>query len=250
MVVMLTLIAIPVLVRAAWPARLGQGSTESWLLISWLLVMFVSTPFYQPYARLALPFLLGTFIASGCALAALARLATQGARRAGSTHAVTAWVPRVAALAALAVLVTGIFLPTPSNPWRPARSVAEAASSMAELIPAGHRMIVVGEPDLAFYLHLTGRPAFERLEDPKSWQNLQTPVYLVAGIYSRRAPNLRQSLEELDTSMVLLGTFPMNPKDIRLLDDFSPTQARQFLAQPDDTYELRLYHLLPTPGTP
>jgi hypothetical protein len=116
---------------------------------------------------------------------------------------------------------------------------------MEKIIPFWERVIVVGEPSLAFYMHLANRPAFERTEDPVLFKNLETPVYLVTGVYANRAPTLREGLKKLNDRMVPLAKFPLIPKDIRVLDDFAPREARFYNTQPDDTYDLKLYRLLP-----
>jgi hypothetical protein len=123
--------------------------------------------------------------------------------------------------------------------------MAEAATAMSKLIPSGERVIVIGEPSLAFYLHLANRPAFERTEDLALLESIKTSVYLVTGVYADRAPTLREGLKKLNDRMVLLAKLSMCPKDIRLLDDFAPSDARLYYRHPDNTYDLKLYLLLP-----
>ena len=160
-------------------------------------------------------------------------------------HLQPRWVVSAGILATLLVLVVGNVLPHPSNPWRSSRSMADAAQAMLDYIPRGERVIVVGEPSLAFYLQLSGRSAFERVEDPQLWQKLSEPVYFITGVYTQRAPNLKKGVESLQDHLQLLGKFEINPKDVRLLDDFDPQLAKQYLTDPDDTFTLTLYYLNP-----
>jgi hypothetical protein len=122
--------------------------------------------------------------------------------------------------------------------------VAEAAAEMHAIIPEGSRTIVLGEPELAFYLHLSGRPAFERIEDMAVLAGLSEPVYVITGRYSAMRV-IREGLDKLKDRLHYLGTFPMDPKDLRLLDDYPPLSAWRVRAHPDDTYNLKVYRLLP-----
>jgi hypothetical protein len=138
-----------------------------------------------------------------------------------------------------------IFIPDPSDPWRSSRSVPEAAAAMEKIIPAGSRVIVIGEPPLAFYLHLANRPAFERTEDVETLADLHTPVYLVTGTYAKISPGLRKGLANFGARLMPLGTFPMIPSDIRLLDDLLPPRAWFYRVNPSDRYDITLYQLFP-----
>jgi hypothetical protein len=106
---------------------------------------------------------------------------------------------------------------------------------------------VVGEPALAFYLHLSGRPALPPVENPEQLNNLREPVYLVTGAYASRAPATREALKDLGPRLTPLARYPLSPNDVRLLDDFHPPQARLFRASPDDSYEVTLSRLSPGP---
>ena len=197
------------------------------------------TPLYFPYARLVLPFTLATILGAGFSFSTWTEQIERGPNL----------KPRIlvsaGVLEAILVLGISILLPHLSNPWRASNSVANAADAMVEVIPPGARVIVVGEPSLAFYLQLAGRSAFERMDNPQDWQNLNEPVYFVTGVYTQRAPNLREGVANLQDRLQLMGTFPIYPNDVRLLDDFDPQLAEQYLVSPDDTFTLSLYYLGP-----
>jgi 4-amino-4-deoxy-L-arabinose transferase-like glycosyltransferase len=209
----------------------------AWLIFGWLGVWTVMTPLYFPYARLVLPFTIASFIGSGYFIS----------RTISEFPAHSAGLNRTMVLAGglltAAVLLIAILFPPLSNPWRPSRSMAQAASEMLDYIPEGERVVVIGEPSLAYYLHVSGRPAFGRLDDPEAWQKLTDPVYFVTGVYTKRAPVLRSGVENLQDRLTFLGEFQVYPKDLRLLDDFKPDILRQFVANPDDTFNLSLYYL-------
>ena len=205
------------------------------LLFGCLLFWMVCAPLYNPYARLILPFNVATFILAGTWIG-----------RAGSTKQSNGMSARtlVPAIALLAILVftLSFWKPDPSNPWRPSDSVARAATRMKDLIPVGSRVIVIGEPALAFYLHLEDRPAFERVDVASQIGAIKDPVYLVTGVYVHRAPKPHE-MELIQDRLTRVGTFRMDPKDIRVLDDHSPDKARGFRRTPDQTYDLNVYLL-------
>jgi len=231
--VLITVLGIPVLLRR-------PASFPSWLVLGWLAIWFFSTPLYRPYARLVLPFTIATYLVAGLWIST--RMNEQLSQEGGGIACRPIWSVVVGTIV---VIISAFLMTNPSNPWRPSRGMAEAAVAMEKIIPIGERVIVVGEPSLAFYLHLANRPAFERIEDPLLFENLETPVYLVTGVYADRAPTLREGLKKLNDRMVPLAKFPLIPKDIRVLDDFAPWEARLYNRLPDNTYDLNLYRLLP-----
>ncbi|MCP4362622.1 MAG: glycosyltransferase family 39 protein [Chloroflexi bacterium] len=230
--VILTLIAIPILLRQ-------RDLFASWLLLAWLGLWLVMTPLYQPYARLILPFVMAAYLAAGLVLAAAVNYLSDPQEESN-------WRP-IGALAGVTTvtLLIAFLLPSQIEPWRPERNQAETAAAVQEIVPPGSRIIVLGEPTLAYYLHLAGYRAFERTEDMAVIESLETPVYLMTGTYADRAPSLRQGLKRLEDRLTLLGAFPMEPGDVRLLDDTPPQKATAYRTAPDDTYTLTLYYLSP-----
>jgi dolichyl-phosphate-mannose-protein mannosyltransferase len=226
----LALLAVPLLLkkRPLFPA---------WLVISWLAILGFITPFYHPYARLVLPFTIATFLAAGYWVSAMIPEEQTGGDSAPKQKILAVGIVLIATLISFVI-------PDASNPWRSSRSVSKAALEMRSIIPPGGRTIVIGEPALAFYIHLANRPAFERIEDMAILGSLAEPVYVVTGRYASMR-EIRDGLKKLGDRLMYLGTFPMDPKDIRLLDDLAPREARRFRAQPDETFSLKVYRLLP-----
>lgn len=209
----------------------------AWLLFGWIGVWTVMTPLYYPYARLVLPFTIATFIGAGYFIS---RTIPESATAPASLNRN---LVLASGLLTAAVFLISMYLPPWTNPWRPSRGMAQAASEMLNYIPEGEQVIVIGEPSLAYYLHISGRPAFSRMDDPKAWNKLKDPVYFVTGVYTKRAPVLRSGIKNLQDRLTFLGEFQVYPKDLRLLDDFDPTTVKQFILNPDDTFSLSLYHL-------
>ncbi len=212
------------------------------LVLIWLALWFFSAPLYHPYARLILPFTIASFLVSGFWMSKILNESQQELKIVG-------WHYIFVAIGMIAICIFSMLLPDSSNPWRQSKSVAKAALEMEEIIPSGGRVIVIGEPTLAYYLHLANRPAFERSHDTDARiieiEKLSEPVYVVTGVYSDRAPQLRKGLARLGERLTLLKTFSMDPKDIRILDDFPPREARLFRQKPDKTYDLNLYRYSP-----
>lgn len=233
---------------AAVPALIRRNRYESWMLLSWAGLFFVSAPLYHPYARLLLPFTISTHLAAGVFLAsAIAGTPATEERKERGYEARTLAV-RLAAVAGAAVLVLAIARPgARASSWRPARSFADLAIAMKGAIPRSDQVIVIGEPALGFYLHLGGhRVVFEGIEYLKDPTKVSEPTYLVTGVYAKRAPELRDMLRGLESHLVPVGTYRPDPNDVRLIDDFPPKAARAFMTSPDGTFDISLYRLLPS----
>ena len=224
------------LVSIIWLLK-QPASYPAWLLYGWIGFWTVMTPLYFPYARLVLPFTIATFIGSGFFISKV----LSGSEKV--TIATSRQVVLAGSIASAVVLAAGLFLPHPSNPWRASRSMAVAASEMLNMIPVGSRVVVIGEPSLAYYLDISGRPAFGRFDNPDEWIHFKDPVYFVTGVYTKRAPDLSAGLEQIKDRLNFLRQFEVYPKDLRVMDDFNPASARKFLLNPDDTFNLSLYYL-------
>jgi hypothetical protein len=120
---------------------------------------------------------------------------------------------------------------------------------MLPWVPPGSRVIVIGDPTVSFYFQLAGRRGFELIEDLKALDAITEPAVLVRGRYSDRAPSLRDGLAARADRLQALGVYPVDPKDIRLLDDYQAERARVFRdgAGADRAFDLRLFRLRPAP---
>ena len=224
----------------ALPALLGnRHSLGASTLLAWLGLFFLLTPFYHPYARLLLPFTMATCLGAGVWV-------SRATDRLENEAEGPAWPTVFTAVAAtLGFVIFAGVIPDVSDPWRPSRSVADAVSEMRTLIAPRDRVIVVGAPSVAFYLRLADRLA-EPTDGASRLKGLRDPAYVVTGVYADRVPHTREVLTGMADQLSRLGTFPLDPKDIRVLDDFSPAKARRFRANPDSTYALTLYRFVPS----
>jgi 4-amino-4-deoxy-L-arabinose transferase-like glycosyltransferase len=237
-VALLALLSVPGLLRSRDRADVLPAVT----LAAWLGIWIILTPMYRPYARLVLPFTIAACLAAPMALLTLFR----ARETAGGLNT------RVGlALGALAVAVGGVLLPDPSNPWRPSSGPREAVAAMTAEIPEGSRVIVLGAPSVAYYLHRSGRPSFERVPGadlPAALDSAGAPVYVVFSLYSRRTGAQSRNLEELGDRLSFVGSYGFEPKDLRFLDDYPPEEAYALRANRGRDYDLELYRYSPEPS--
>jgi hypothetical protein len=77
------------------------------------------------------------------------------------------------------------------------------------------------------------------------FDTLNTPVYAITGFYTHRPPRQRKELARMSDRFTLLGSFPLDPWDVRILDDLTPRQAHRYRAHPDSTFVLKLFLYTP-----
>jgi hypothetical protein len=229
--------ATAVLSLAAIPSLLARRrEIAPWVLLGWFALWVVAAPLYRPYFRLLLPMLLATAVMAGIAVAGLLRSAAESA-------AARRWhdLGLTAGMVALVLLVSR-WHDDSSHPWRAYDGARESAARISALIGTAAPVAVVGEPSVAFYLRLRGHPVFGDITSPEMLDTLTAPHFVVAGAYARRTGALREALAARE-ELRHLGRFPMQPTEIRLLDDLSAAAARTYRAAPDSTFELHLYSL-------
>jgi hypothetical protein len=214
------------------------GAFHVRVLLCWLGLWVISAPVYHPYARLILPFAIATMIAAS-------HWMSRAIERTEETPVIVrapAWA--LAALVTVVVAETSLAMPHHAYPWRPSRSAADAADAIARAVPAGERVVVLGEPELAYYIDRTGRPSKGETGIPVL-DSLSTPAWVVTGVYTRRAPQLREGIAALRERLTHVERVPFRPKDVRLLDDMTPEVARAYVLAPDTTFDLHLYRIVP-----
>lgn len=222
----------------AW--RRGMMGAD-WIMGSLVVLWLVMAPVYHPYARLIMPFTIATMILAG---AFLVRAGAQGevAVRDGMGE----WAGLIAA-AAVALFTAR--MPDPSSPWRRATGLPEAAEALDNDLPPGAPVNVMGEPALAFYLHMLGHPSFRRTT-MAGLDSLTSERYLVTSIYLRRAPVMQKGMAERREQFAFIKRIPLAvPSDLRVLDDFRPDSARRWITRPDSTYDLILWKFTPKPSS-
>ncbi len=230
---LLAIAAIPMLLREF-------QSYRSRVLICWMGLWLVAAPIYHPYARLILPFTIATFLVSGWVID----------RAIGHTFARGRAAAALALAGAVLVAILGTTLRSdPGNPWHQSRDVAQAAETIAAQTGQDETIYVVGEPPLVHYLRVAGRTAPSRT-NLADLDTLTKPAYLVTGVYTQRAPNLRERVEGLRGRLMPIAVLRFTPNDLRLLDDLRPDRARAFRQARDSTFDMTLYRVEPAQPAP
>lgn len=250
--VLLAFLSVPILLRefATYRAR---------VVICWVGLWVVAAPFYHPYARLLLPFVIAAFLLAGLVLdRVLQRMGAASAHdvpEEASHEMIAATVVTHAGWAAgLAVITMAMALaavvPLVRNDigdaWRSSRDVAALAAAIDERVPEDQAIYVLGEPPLAYYLRELGRTVPGDLR-PRALAGVTGPAYIVGGVYSQRAPQLRNVLARFGDRLAVEGGLGFEPNDLRLLDDLEPVAAREYRTRPDSTFDLTIYRLRPEP---
>lgn len=220
--------------------RRGRLEYGAWLAAVFIGMFFVTTFFYHPYARLLVPLVLAAVLWAGTALDSIVLSAGSSAKT---------WRAELVAAGVGVIVVAGsLWQRGPANPWRAADGMRHATRAIAQQLHAEDRVVVVGEPSVEFYLYVLGHRSFERARNLDELAERREPVYVVTGVYARRWGPTRERLEGLIPQLRRVASYPVYPKDLRVLDDFSAKEARAWLIKPESTYVLTLYRLLPSPG--
>jgi dolichyl-phosphate-mannose-protein mannosyltransferase len=221
------------------------------LLVSACVVFFVLTPFYRPYARLLLPWMLASQLLAGLGAASLVSAgaeAASGAKFRGLRGRV---------VAGAGALVLAVFAATPGlrreaagSAWDDRTGDRDAANHLMERIPKEAAVFVVAEPQVCFYFRKAGYQAFcvHRLglngvaQDPLLYRTSR-PVFIVGGKYARDDLAWRKILDGSPGRFESVETVAMQPGDIRLQDDLSPREIAEYQQNPDSRYRLELLRL-------
>jgi 4-amino-4-deoxy-L-arabinose transferase-like glycosyltransferase len=240
----------------------------AWMVAAWFIGLLAATPFYHPYPRLALPWLLSCWLAAGAVLGAfLERMisavpAGPMARRECELVTATAVVALLLAFP-LAVWRGPPLVPPRWTAWQDRTELQEvaagilrdAAQTARELGPSGHSQIdavfyVYGEPALFFQLeklfHLEARrtaglPRY--VSSPATSLALRDPVevavFLVTGPHAHRAG---AGADPAVQGYRLVAAYPYRPSDVVQLDEYPAARLFEDRGLPDEEIRLYLVH--------
>jgi 4-amino-4-deoxy-L-arabinose transferase-like glycosyltransferase len=236
-----TLIGILALGAAAMVLRrLGTRGSPGLPLgypLAFFAVFTALTPLYFPYARLLLPWFVAATLLAGFALNAMlvAGLPSRG-RRNGALA--------IAGTMILVLVARG--LPAAASPWGSRTGLQTATFEVNRIASESGPIVVLGEPGTVFYLRQLGREAWhiDRPDDAARYVPAGSSYYLVAGIYSRRVrgPISLATWLKNHPEASQVGTAPVpDMSDVRLLDDFTPANARRFRLEQRRDYDLNIY---------
>lgn len=226
-------------IATPWLLR-NRPTYRTWVLFAWAAIWLLSAPIYNPYARLILPLIVALSIGGAIGFT---RLWAWIQEERGANTRPGVQLALVFGLG-IVVLVVSAALPDGAQPWRE-RGMSGAAASFEQQIPEGSRVIAMIEPTVAYYLHRSGRPAFERTAQFSVLDTLTTPAYVITGTYVRRSKRLQKQLAERSDRLTPIAAASVVPYDVRLLDDLAPAEARRYRTRPDSTFDLRLFRYDP-----
>ncbi len=239
-----SILSLPLLLRRDTPA--------GWMLAASWGVLFTMTPFYRPFPRLLMPFVLTAQVASA---AGMAWLCSEGPickpMQKETSRQKLLWGLSLAAVlfAALAVWV-GV-RPVPRT-WQSSDSVRRAVDSMVTRVPQGSLVFVDVAPEVAFYFRGHGYRTMpvNRLITFQTGFNVwkypgAEPHFLVVGGLALSLADSRESLNYFGKYLVPVGHYSMEPSDLRLLEDLAPAVVLEYRRHPTHDNDLHLYRIIP-----
>jgi len=228
-----------------WLLVRGTGHGR-WMALAFFVTFTALTPLYRPYSRLLVPWLIAVMLMAGTAVGRLV----------GGTDVTVRLLRHQAMFTALAFGLTGLSVAISvqryaPSPYLSSRGMAEAANRLVAIVPPEAPISVIGEPAVVFYLRAHGRQAWH-YDRPQQLYKRFAPgdtIFVVGGIYSRRAKDLTRLADQLPTAYHRLATIPITAVNhVRLLDDFGPSRAgaylRSELPRPVDRYDLEVFRVV------
>ncbi|MDA0832015.1 MAG: glycosyltransferase family 39 protein [Planctomycetota bacterium] len=230
----------------------------TWLLGSWLLGLLVTTPFYQPYARLSLPLITAGLLGLSSLFAGVvAMLRDEFERRLCRRLAIYDWrmIGTPIVLSLTIAIVSGAGAATNVRPfpaWQSRLGLEIASNEIAEAIlndsfsretiAAKDQAIVYvwGEPAVVFHLRAVGWPlvapvaSTSFLEPNPGAPDL--PTYLVVGPHFQK--DVSDGVYDITTQLTLVDRFPYQPSDLIAFDEQPPQEFGQAVSHEDEMVSL------------
>lgn len=226
-------IVILALIAIATALKTGHWRSLSWPL-AFAIVFYLLTPLYRPYNRLAIPLILASALLAPAGLSWLEGLTTRYRRV----------QPGLLGLAAIFTALSFIAAPQPTvGVFGATSGFRHGSAAIVERLESEKPLgvvHVVGEPSLVHYLREAGIDArgIDLLEQIKA-----RPAIAIVGIYALRTPQNREFLSANRDRVEELLSMAVPVGDIRLLDDFSPTDARAIRKSGGTPHMLTAYRL-------
>jgi len=129
-----------------------------------------------------------------------------------------------------------------------------AVARIAARIPKSSVVFVDAAPEVAFYFEEEGFTTYcmnnsafiEEQPNPLAVHSAN-PIFIVGGFFARRQGDWRPALRESADRLSPRVRFSFEPGEVRLLDDFPPSEAAEVLRHPQGQYDLSLYRYFPGP---
>lgn len=181
------------------------------LLFGWMALWLLALPLYRPYARLALPLAIASYIAAGAALASAMRADRPKQWRAAAVLCLAGALG--AAWLSMAGLYRVAYAGQPS-PWHMEKGARALVSEIRD-VARGATVLVFEEPVIAYYLQLSGVP--HRPVWGVQLEHWESSAYVVMGDFGRTHPVHQKELARVWPRLSALRSLP----------DVSPYTGRQ-----------------------
>lgn len=248
------------------------ASLAAWIVAAWFIGLLVAVPLYYPYPRLSLPLLVISWIGAGAASQwLLHHLAVRPSAAAPNAIAmipsgdalhrdrrrVLSWTTAALMVAVPLAIGTGAPSVPGATAWENQGGIRDVAPAMLADVTASLRELPAsGDPELDAVIYVYADPAaffhlaadatekYPRLlihpagnlgmTQPGTTRRPVAGVFLVTGPRAHRTPaTLAAASERLE----LLETFPYEPGDIVLLDEF-PAEVVRYGSVPAEEFRL------------
>ncbi|HEY2414313.1 MAG TPA: glycosyltransferase family 39 protein [Pirellulaceae bacterium] len=234
--------------RRAADSQLATGSDESYdrftvglaLLAAWWLGMFIMTPCYTAYARLALPFTLAAYLAAP--LFTMSRSPSTDAGINAPTWSL--WLP-VAARVVLVATCAGLtmFIPRTEPEFsRDRRGLFDIAREIHQTaaLKTPRVVYVYGEPALFFQLHASGEEIIAPVQDipitPAIIDGKPAPTFFIAGPNTQHDADFQRNWAVAGQKWKLIREYEYFPSPLVWLDLHDP--RRKDTAATNDSVSL------------
>jgi dolichyl-phosphate-mannose-protein mannosyltransferase len=219
-----------------------------WLIAVWFVGLFLVTPFYTPYPRLSLPWLISAWITAGAMIGSpTGQQLLFGTRPWQSAHngiPIVVWLG-FAFLLGLAGNVVVDKMRSPAG-WEDRTGLERAARQIQKRVQAEYQgqavVYVYAEPALFYHLRANDLPIVAPVADLGFVdRSSPVPVLLAVGLHAERSPSFQADFERRASQMELLESFSYTPSELVLLDHFPPAALRDPAFPREQT--VKLYRL-------
>jgi len=207
---------------------------RTWLLISWWVGLFLTTPLYWPYPRLSLPFLVASWLLLAQFVSVYAEIIKERSAAFDEPSNSTGWF-KFAGSKVVGILFLLMLIIVLSSSWseRDLATAFEDRSSARELVKSitdeekPTLALVYGEPALLFHLSAAGVPSVPISSLSNADENFGDDVkpIVVVGPHARSNPDFAKELAAADF-LKLKRTFEITRSPVvlanQLEDDASP----------------------------
>jgi 4-amino-4-deoxy-L-arabinose transferase-like glycosyltransferase len=207
------------------PVQHGPGG---WMLLVWFVGLSFATPFYHPYPRLALPWIVAVWLGAGALL-----------RWLSARFASARWALPVGGAVILSAAI-GLWIARPNSAagvhsaWQPRSGIRTAAEKILQDVSApadsseARIIFVYAEPALVFHLNAAQLDAENRnvvapladLEFGEIPPHAQ--VFLAHGLHAEQSADFLAQMNKIRDRYVLRKEFSYLVSDLVLSDHFSP----------------------------